>query len=137
MVKSLERAGIQTRQHYRWLEMDPWYLAAFTKAREAVADVVESELLRRATEDWDEPVFNHRTGEVMGRIRKYDSRLMEVVARAVLKDRGYGNDVNLTGKLQVEPVQALSVEELRARAVQLLQKLGPETPAIEGEVVRR
>jgi hypothetical protein len=32
LVKSLSAAGIDDRQHYRWLERDDWYLAQFTKA---------------------------------------------------------------------------------------------------------
>jgi len=150
LVRTLTELKIDRRTHYRWLRQDPRYAARFEKAREAVADSIEDELIRRARDGWQEPVFNHGTGEVMGHIQRFDSRLMEVAARAWLKDRGYGNEVALSGRVAVETVTrdvgALR-QELAGQARALFEVLGPEErvqllselggqKVLEGEVVK-
>lgn len=130
LTKSLEAAGVQSRQHYRWLAMDPWYKAAFLKARAAVADVVEQELLTRAVQGYTETTTSEKWGVTV--VEKKSDKLLEIAARALLRDRGYGQDVQLSGTLQVQPVKALSDEELEAQINVLLEKRN----AIEGQVMK-
>jgi hypothetical protein len=53
-----KQAGVERTAHYEWLKKHADYAAEFEAARPQVADMIESELHRRAIEGWDEPVYN-------------------------------------------------------------------------------
>lgn len=45
-----------------------------------------AELYRRAIDSWDEPVYSRRTGAQIGTIRRYSDQLLEVIAKAKLRE---------------------------------------------------
>ena len=68
-------AGVGRSSHYRWLEDDCEYRAAFDLAKEDATDVLEAEAHRRAVEGWEEPVGWYK-GRAGGTVRKYSDVLL-------------------------------------------------------------
>jgi hypothetical protein len=62
-------AGITRKTHYDWLQRDPAYATAFETARRVAADVLEGELIQRATAGWLEPIFYQ--GRQCGSVRRF------------------------------------------------------------------
>lgn len=79
-----EAANIHRCTHWRWLQ-DPEYAAAYEAATAEAADRIEREALRRALEGWEEPVF--QGGKQVGTVRKFDSRLLELLLKAHKPER--------------------------------------------------
>src|SRR5262245_58914266 len=50
LKESLQRAGIAPNTHYRRLESNPAYRAAFAQAQKRLVDVIEDELFRRGVD---------------------------------------------------------------------------------------
>lgn len=50
-------AGVDCRQHYRWLKNDPEYAAAFDETRQIAAGAIMDEIRRRAMEGVRRPVL--------------------------------------------------------------------------------
>lgn len=64
---------------------DPDFDRAWDEAVEAARADVEHEIYRRSTEGYDEPVYGGRYREtVVGTVRRYSDRLLELRARALL-----------------------------------------------------
>lgn len=64
---------------------DEQFAADWDAAMENARAEVEHELYRRAQEGWDEPVYGGRYKEqVVGTVRRYSDRLLEMRARALL-----------------------------------------------------
>lgn len=86
VLLAAKATGIDRQRHYGWLKTDPDYQAAFTDAVEVAADTLEVELIRRARDGWQEPVFgklagrDQGTGQV-GTITRFDSRLLELAIK--------------------------------------------------------
>ena len=68
-------AGVGRSSHYRWLEKDPEYRAAFDLAKLQAADVLEAEAHRRAVEGVEEPVGWYK-GVAGGTVRRYSDNLL-------------------------------------------------------------
>lgn len=66
-------------------DRDPEFARAWEDALEAARADVEHEIYRRSTEGFEEPVFGGRYREtVVGTVRRYSDRLLELRARALL-----------------------------------------------------
>lgn len=63
------------------LKKDPEFQHLFDAAMALYRDKLDNEIRRRGVDGWDEPVFNYKSGEVMGVIRKYSDRLLELHAK--------------------------------------------------------
>jgi hypothetical protein len=85
ITASANAAGIQPRQHYRWLEKYPKYKAAFERAQIVAAGFLESGAVKRATEGWEEPIFYQ--GAECGRVRRFDGGLMQFLLRGALPEK--------------------------------------------------
>jgi hypothetical protein len=94
ITSSAKAAGINPRQHYRWLEKYPKYAAAFESAQRVAADYLESVAIKRATTGWEEPVFYQ--GEECGRVRRFDGGLMQFLLRGA-KPEKYRQSAEVTG----------------------------------------
>ena len=95
ITKSAKLAGIEPRQHYRWLEMYPKYGPAFERAKRIAAQYLEDVAIAGATEGWLEPVFFQ--GQPCGAIRKYDLGGRQFLLRGAMPEK-YGAKVELSGK---------------------------------------
>ena len=77
---------------------DPQFCTQWDEAVEEAAARIEGELHRRAVEGWDEPVF--QKGEMVGTIKRYSDRLLEILAKGVRPDKYGRTDVHVTGAVQ-------------------------------------
>lgn len=74
ITKAAEFTGVSKGMHYYWLKHDPEYAAAYEIAKEQAADVLEAEVVRRAVEGVEEPVYYQ--GKVVGHVRRYSDNLL-------------------------------------------------------------
>ncbi len=81
VTEAAAKAGIDRRQHYRWLDEDKKkaeakrsYWKAFTDAEDEAVEALEKEARRRALDGWEEPVFH--LGKRVDVIRKYSDVLL-------------------------------------------------------------
>ena len=58
---------------------------AFATARALCGDLIEAEIIRRSIEGIDEPVY--QGGRLVGFVRKYSDRLLELAAKAALPEK--------------------------------------------------
>lgn len=66
---------------------DPAFAASWAEALEVARADIEHEIYRRSTEGYEEPVFGGRYKEVVvGTVRRYSDRLLELRARALLPE---------------------------------------------------
>ncbi len=77
-------ALIARRRHYKWLDNDPAYAAAFEEAKIAATDALVAEARRRATQGVEEAVYYK--GEVVGTIRKYSDTLLIFLLKGALPE---------------------------------------------------
>ena len=80
-----EDSGIDRRSHYEWMKDDPEYAAAFTEARTALIDALESEAFRRAHDGTLKPVY--QGGQKVGEIREFSDALMVKLLQANAPDK--------------------------------------------------
>jgi hypothetical protein len=92
--------GIHRRTHYKWIDTNPDYQAAFEEAREDLRDLIREEVRRRAIDGWGEPIVYR--GEIArdskGRpltITKYSDRMLELLAKATCPE--YRDKHEITG----------------------------------------
>lgn len=104
--------GIGAKQHYRWLEADEEYRAAFAEAERDAVDRLAAEAHRRAVDGVVEPVFYK--GEQCGEIRRYSDTLLMFLLKArdpsTYRDRidhRHGN-IEGEGPLQIEIAEVLA-----------------------------
>jgi hypothetical protein len=99
---AVRAAGVTRKTHYRWLEQDSDYAAAFKRTQMIVGDTLESVAIERATVGWTEPVFYR--GEKCGEVRKFDDAMLMFLLRA-LKPEVYGHRVQIQPPSVAAPAQ--------------------------------
>ena len=90
-LEALEKTGIISRAvnvakisratYYNHLDADPEFAAKVQQALDRAADLLESEIRRRAVTGWDEPVWHK--GEIVGYVRKKSDALLIYAHRNV------------------------------------------------------
>jgi hypothetical protein len=85
------------------------YEEAMTHYRESLHREAE----RRAKYGWDEPVFSQRLGTQIGTVRKYDTRLMELMLKRHIPEfrEKFEGEIKVTGGVLVAPVSCVSPED--------------------------
>lgn len=125
---SARYGALQTFKDER--ERDPAFAAQWEEAMQAAEASIEHELYRRAQIGWDEPIFGGRHKErVVGTVRKYSDRLLELRARAMLPAyrETHGIAVN---KQVTHTVDAGVLGDAVAKvALQMADTLRPQLPA--------
>ena len=131
VTKAADAAKIHRRLHYKWLEADSDYVAAFQKAQSEAAQLLEDEAVRRAHEGVVEPIFYK--GRPTGATRVYSDPLLMFLLRGLrpetYRERVAGS-IELSGPagapipLKDERLALLSDDEL-ASLVTLAGKLQP------------
>jgi hypothetical protein len=92
---------------------DPVYFQAFKEAHQQACEALEAEARRRATEGWDEPVF--QKGVQCGVVRKYSDQLLMFLMRGAMPDK-------YREHLQIESVET----KYSAEAIMLSECLTPD-----------
>ncbi len=85
VYKAAYACGIVPARHYRWLQQDEVYRRSFAEAEAIVADLLESEVVRRAVEGTEETVY--RAGEPVGTTRKYSDLLLIFATKGAKPDK--------------------------------------------------
>jgi len=70
VTEACRQSGIKRRHLYRLLEQNAEFRRRKEEADHEINSIIEDELLRRGVEGWDEPVYNRKTGERIGKIRR-------------------------------------------------------------------
>lgn len=134
-------------------DRDPDFAAAWDEAMEQARGKIEFEIHRRAVEGYEEAIYGGRYREkVVGTVRRYSDRLLELRAKALLPEYRERRQLELGGGLDMKhgpSTQALAAreevytslrrltKEQRAEMRQLLERaqsiLGrsPGTPQLE------
>ena len=115
-------------------ERDPAFAAAWTEAVEAARAEIEHEIYRRSTEGYEEPVFGGRYKEVVvGTVRKYSDRLLELRARAVLPAYRDAASMNVNKRVTHDLDVGLLGDAVTSVAMRLAGTLcPPDLRVIEG-----
>lgn len=81
-------------------ERDPEFARQWDEAMEAAKASVEHELFRRAQLGWEEPVYGGKYREqVVGTVRRYSDRLLELRAKALLPAYRETSNVSVNGRV--------------------------------------
>lgn len=117
VTHAAEIAGVNRDTHRIWLQKDPEYAAAFERAKDAFADLLEKVALERATEGWEEPVF--QGGKEVGRVRKFSNTLLIFLLKGLRPDKyreRYEQKIVGGGDPVSVRLEGLSPEDIRALA---------------------
>jgi hypothetical protein len=95
-------AGVHRRRFYELAHADERFREELQEAHDKGTDVIRDEIRRRAVEGWDEAVF--QKGELVGHVRKYSDRLLELEARRRGPAYRDNHRVELSGPVPVEEV---------------------------------
>lgn len=136
LQRSAQEAGIAPSTVRAHLKADPDFKAAHEEAYGDFKEYIESEIQRRAIMGWEEPVFQQ--GELAGTVRKYDSRLLELLAKRHIPEfkEKYEVNHNVSGGILVTPQQNLPAEEW-AKSQEVQPDPEPEEPEDESRKTSR
>lgn len=113
-------------------QRDPAFAAAWEEAIETARAEVEHEIYRRSTEGYDEPVFGGRYREtVVGTVRRYSDRLLELRARAMLPAYRDAAALNVVKRVSHDMDVGLLGDAVAAVAVRLAGSLAPAPVLID------
>ncbi len=84
-LRAAKASRVHRRSHYRWMEEDPAYRAAFEEAKADAADSLESEAIRRARDGWYEPVYQN--GRKVGVVKKFSDTLLIFTLKGLLPEK--------------------------------------------------
>jgi hypothetical protein len=103
---------------------DPVFAAQWEEAMEAAKASVEHELYRRAQEGVEEPIFGGRHKEkVVGTVRRYSDRLLELRAKALLPAYREVSSVSVNGRVTHNLDAGLLGDAVAKVAVQMAESL--------------
>lgn len=86
-------AEIDRVTHYKWLQADPDYAAAFHEAEAEAVERLEREALRRAVEGTQKPVYHN--GKVVGYVTEYSDTLLIFLLKGA-RPQKYRDNAQLT-----------------------------------------
>lgn len=108
LTAACKAARVSPHTVYEWREMDDDFVFAEREARDAFADALEQEAVRRAWHGVNKPVY--QGGELVGHIREYSDTLLMFSLKAIRPEK-YRERHDLTSGGQ--PLQT-SHEDLNA-----------------------
>ena len=117
---------------------DPDFAVAWDEALEEAKGNVESELHRRAVEGWDEPIYGGKNREqVVGTVRRYSDRLLELRAKALLPEYRDKSKVEVGGGLEMQQSGQTEFSQVfaklnRAQRAEMRELILRATAVIEG-----
>ena len=107
-------------------QRDPSFAAAWDDAVEVARSEIEHELFRRAQEGVDEPVFGGKYREqIVGTVRKYSDRLLELRARALLPAYRDIAGVHVAGRVTHDIDVGLLGDAVASVALKLARTFSP------------
>lgn len=85
ITSAARQADVDRNHHYEWLNEDPTYPPRFAAAHEQACDRLETAMVQRAVQGWEEPVF--QGGALVGHVRKFSDRMLELALKSRRPDR--------------------------------------------------
>ncbi len=115
-------------------ERDSAFAAAWEEALEVARADIEHEIYRRSTEGYEEPVYGGKYREtVVGTVRKYSDRLLELRARALLPAYRDAAALNVNKRVTHDVDVGLLGDAVTSVAMRLVGTFRPpELTVIEG-----
>jgi hypothetical protein len=115
-------------------DRDPAFAAAWEDALEVARADFEHEIYRRSTEGYEEPVYGGQYKEtVVGTVRKYSDRLLELRARALLPAYRAAAALNVNKRVTYDVDVGLLGDAVTSVAMRLVGTFRPpELTVIEG-----
>jgi hypothetical protein len=110
---AVRAAGVTRKTHYRWLEQDSGYAAAFKRTQMIAGDTLESVAIERATVGWTEPIYFR--GEKCGEVRKFDDAMLMFLLRGLMPEK-YGHRVQIQPPSVAAPSAQPKVEVVFAHS---------------------
>ena len=108
-------------------QRDPEFAAAWDDAVESARADVEHEIYRRSTEGYEEPVYGGKYREtVVGTVRRYSDRLLELRARALLPAYRDAAALNVNKRVTHDVEPGLLGNAVASVATRLAQSFRPE-----------
>lgn len=118
-------------------ERDPAFAQAWEEALETARAEVEHEIYRRSTEGYEEPVFGGKYKEVVvGTVRRYSDRLLELRARALLPAYRDAAALSVHKRVTHDLEPGLLGDAVTSVALRLAETFAPPVRLIEAEPVR-
>lgn len=119
----------QTFQDER--ERDPEFAAQWEEAMEMAKADVEHEIYRRAQEGWEEPIYGGRYREqVVGTVRRYSDRLLELRAKALLPAYREISSVSVNGRVTHDLNAGVLGDAVAKVAIQLAETMRALPPPV-------
>lgn len=117
--KCAKAIGISPMTITNHLRQDEDFKEACEYAMQVFRDSIEETIIDRAIHGWDEPVYSQRLGVQIGTIRRFDNRLLELLAKRHIPEYREKQqvDVNVSGGVLVVPSAPQSVDEWKRRHV--------------------
>lgn len=116
-------------------QRDPEFAAAWEEAVDAARADIEHEIYRRAQEGYDEPVFGGKFREqVVGTVRRYSDRLLELRARALLPAYRDAASLNVNKRVTHEVEVGVLGDAVASVALKLARTFRPEPLLLEAKV---
>lgn len=106
LQRSARECGISPATVREHLQDDLDFRNAVDEAYSDFKELVEAEVMRRAIMGWDEPVYQQ--GMLAGSVRKYDSRLLELLAKRHIPEYKEKFEIsgNVTAGILATPAQS-------------------------------
>ena len=116
-------------------QRDPVFAAAWEEAVDAARADLEHEIYRRAQEGYDEPVFGGKFREqVVGTVRRYSDRLLELRARALLPAYRDAASLNVNKRVTHEVEVGVLGDAVASVALKLAHTFRPEPLLLDAKV---
>lgn len=114
---------------------DPQFAAAWEEALETARAEIEHEIYRRSTEGYTEPVYGGKYREtVVGTVRKYSDRLLELRARALLPAYRDAAALNVNKRVTHDVDVGLLGDAVTSVALRLANAVRPPMKVIDGGI---
>jgi hypothetical protein len=125
VTAAAQRAGHPRSTFYLLRDRDEEFKAAWAEAIEAGTEVLEDEARRRAVDGYDEETFDGE-GQLLRRVRRYDSPLLQLLLRGRRPDKyREGTGVALQSPAIFVLGSAFGPEMIEAEAVEEPAELPP------------
>ncbi len=112
-------------------ERDPEFARQWEEAMEMAKADVEHEIYRRAQEGWEEPIYGGRYREqVVGTVRRYSDRLLELRAKALLPAYREISSVSVNGRVTHDLNAGVLGDAVAKVAIQLAETMRALPPPV-------
>lgn len=116
--------------HGRWMAKYPEYVEEFYLARDAIADSLEAEAIRRARDGYERPIF--QGGVEVGRETVYSDSLLSLLLKGFKPDR-YRERVSVINDAAVDAQIKELEERLRAKGIDPDKVVEAKTQEVSAE----